>query len=1112
MRQLILLLAAVSLLATVSLLAAEPAAAGIDARMLRFPDVSATDIAFVYAGDIWVVPKEGGVAQRLSTPAGQESFPRFSGDGSRIAFTGNYDGNGDVYVIPTGGGVPVRVTHHPENDRLLDWFPGGEELLFASRMASGRSRFRQLYRTAGDGGLPQKLPLPYGEFAAIAPDGKTLAFMPNSRDFRTWKRYRGGTTPDIWLFDLEDHASRNLTDHEANDSQPMWHGASLYFLSDRGPQRKFNLWVLPEGGGAARQVTHFEDFDVQFPAIGPSDIVFQKGGRLFLLELAGEQVREVEVEVVTDQATLKPRAVPVAELAAAADISPSGKRAVVEARGEIFTLPAEHGFVRNLTRSSGVAERTPTWSPDGETIAYFSDRSGEYELTLRPADGSGEERTVTSLGAGFRYRPQWSPDSKKLAFVDQAMRIRLYDLEADRLVEVDRGLWMYHFGLQQLRFSWSADSRWLAFDRAVENLTSAVFLFDTKNAELHQVTSAFYSAQHPTFDPDGKYLYVLWNRSLQPSFSDLQFSWIFANTTQIAAIPLRRDVPSPLAPRNDEEGEDEDSDAEDEDDGEETKDKKKKKGKKGDEDEDEDSGDDEPEPVEIDLEGFEGRLVTLPAEAGNYWRLRAASGKVIYQRFPRTGETLNPFGANSGDVVYFDLEEREEKTVLEEVDGFELAAGGEKLLAWKGDDSAIVDLEPEQKLEKMLAAGDLETVLDPRAEWRQLYRDAWRFQRDYFYDPGMHGLDWPAMYERYAPLLEDAVTRGDVNWVIGELIAELSASHTYRGGGDMEQPEQRGVGLLGCDFELADGHYRIADIIDLPPWESSVRSPLRSPGVDVDEGDYLLAVNGAPLDATKDPWAAFQGLAGKTVMLTVGESPSLEDARQVLVETLASESRLRNLAWIEGMRQRVEEASDGRVGYIYVPDTAIGGQTELVRQFRAQYHLDGLIIDERFNSGGFTTERMIELLRRPLLAYRGVRDGPDWQNPNIAHVGVQVMLINAWSGSGGDLFPYAFRHAGLGPLIGTRTWGGVIGISGSPQLIDGGAVTVPTFGTYGLDGEWIIEGHGVEPDIEVPEDPTAMAGGEDPQLERAIEEVLRRLAENPPRQPDKPAYPDLSGD
>jgi tricorn protease len=1066
---------------------AAPLAAQVDARLLRYPDVSATHIAFVYGGDIWVVPKEGGVANRLTTPRGEESFPRFSPDGREIAFSGNYDGNQDIYVIPTTGGIPRRITHHPAPDRLIDWYPDGSSLLFATSMTSEKDRFNKLYRVPAQGGLPEKLPMPYGEFGALSADARLIAYTPGTRDFRTWKRYRGGWAQDIWIYDLRENRARKVAPSDANDSQPMWHGEMLYFISDRGASQRYNLWAYDSRTEQLRQVTHFTDHDVRFPAIGPSDIVFENGGRLYLLDLATEQTREVKVQVTTDLASLRPRVVRVGSAIQSFGISPTGKRAVFAARGDVFTVPAEHGVPRNLTARSASAERYPAWSPDGRYVAYWSDRTGEYELTIRPADGSGEERTVTRLGPGFRYQPYWSPDAKRIVFIDQAQRIHLLDVASGQSRVIDAANYYTHGALENFRMSWSADSRWIAYSRDLPNRLRAVFLYDTHRNERHQVTSGFYSASDPVFDPEGKYLYFLTQRHFQPSYSAMDNSWIYANATVIAAVPLRRDVSSPLAPRNDEEPVRDTSGA--------TQERETKQ-------EATTSSSTSPAPVAIDLEDFERRLVVLPPKPGNYGELAAIPGKVLYHKHVRTGadDQKNP-------IVAYDLKERKEETIVEDANTFLVSADGKKLLVRHQNRFAIIDPRPNQKLDKTLATANLEMTVDPRAEWRQLFADAWRFQRDYFYDPGMHGVDWEAMRRHYAPLIEDAVSREDVNFVIGELIAELNASHTYRSGGDLEQPARRGVGMLGVDFTLENGAYRIARIIDGAPWDSEVRSPLKRPGVDVREGDYLLAVNGVPLDTSKDPWAAFQGLAGQTVALTVNSRPTMDGARTVLVETLSSEARLRNLAWIDANRRRVLEATNGRVGYIYVPDTGVNGQNELVRQFYGQAHMDALIIDERFNSGGQIPDRFVELLNRPIYNFWGVRDGRDWQWPPVAHAGPKVMLINEWSGSGGDAFPFYFKSAGLGPLIGKRTWGGLIGISGAPPLVDGGTVTVPTFAMYSTDGEWIIEGHGVDPDIEVEADPARLARGEDPQLERAIQEALRLLETNPPVRPGKPRYP-----
>jgi tricorn protease len=1064
--------------------------AQIDARLLRQPDVSATQIAFVYGGDIWVVAKEGGVAHRLSTPKGAESFPRFSPDGTQIGFTGNYDGNLDVFVMPSDGGTPTRVTHHPDPDRMLDWYPGGENILFATPMTSEKQRFNKLYRVPATGGLPEQLPVPYGEFAAISPDGQTLAYMPLDRAFRTWKRYRGGSTPDIWLFGLNDFKARNLTGNDANDGQPMWHGSTLYFLSDRDENLRANIWAYELDTDTVRQVTFFEDFDTHFPAIGPSDMVFENGGRLYVMDLATEAAEPVDIKVVTDRATLRPRPVNVGDQLSGGDISPTGKRAVLAARGEIFSLPAEHGVVRNLTRTSAYAERQPKWSPDGKHIAYFSDRTGEYELTIRPADGSSEEKTLTQLGPGYRYTPFWSPDSSKIAFIDNEQVIQVYNFENDTVSKVDEGLWMFEGALRNFEVSWSSDSRWLAYSRGLDNRNNAIFLYDTNSGESHQVTAGFVASYSPAFDPEGDFLYYLTDNQFQPDYSSFDNTWIYTNPTVIVAVPLHSGVVSPLAPRNDvEELEKDEKDESKDKDDEDAEDEKKGKVEKT-------------KAVKIDLENFEARAVVLPPDAGFYRSVSAVRGKVIYQRRPRTGSA-----SESTPIVFWDLKKREEKTILDDADAYAISADGKKMIVASGDRVAIIDVAPKQKMDKPLATSSMETMVNPPEEWRQIFNDAWRIERDYFYDPNMHGVDWNAMRERYGALLDDVITRWDLNFVIGELIAELNTSHSYRGGGDMERGERRGVGLLGVDWELANGAYRIKKIVTAAPWDTEVRSPLAEPGIDVNEGDWVLAVNGMPIDTSTDPWAAFEGLAETTVVLTVNDSPTPYGAREVLVETLRSEARLRNLAWIESNRRKVDETTDGRVGYIYVPDTGHGGQTELFRMFVPQFTKDGLIIDERFNSGGQIPDRFVELLNRPLYNFWGVRDGMDWQWPPIAHTGAQVMLINAWSGSGGDAFPYYFRAAGLGPLIGTRTWGGLIGISGSPDLVDGGRLTAPTFSFYNLDGEWEVENQGVAPDIEVVDDPSLMLNGGDPQLDRAIAEVLRLLEERPPVRPNRPENP-----
>jgi tricorn protease len=762
---------------------------------------------------------------------------------------------------------------------------------------------------------------------------------------------------------------------------------------------------------------------------------------------------------------------------------------MIEARGELFSLPAEKGLVQNLTRTSGTAERYPAWSPNGRYIAYWSDQSGEYELTIRDLKNGNSEKQITKLGPGFRYRLYWSPDSKKVAFVDQTMAILLADVSSGEVEQIDKDISLFEGGLQNFSVSWSSDSRWVCYDKSLDNSNSAIFIYDAKEKMKRQVTSGFYSDHAGPFDPDGAYLYLTTNRNFDPVYSDYDNSWVYPNATGLAAIALRSDVASPLAPVNDTVAIGLDDDALAAKDDDEKEDEEEKDG--------ENDGDKE---VKIDFDGFERRLIMLPPSPGNIGRVAAVSGKVIYQRLPNSGSE-----GGEGSVQMFVLEDQEEKTIISGVNGFQVSADGKKMLVAKnGGTMAIIDVAADQKLEKTLAVSEMELMVVPREEWRQIFNDAWRFERDFFYDKGMHGVDWTGLREQYGALLEYAMTRDDVNFIIGELIAELNASHTYRGGGDEESPAEKSVGYLGIDWALDQGHYKVKEIIRGADWDNEVRSPLELPGVNVKEGDFILAVNGVSLNEYSDPWGSFEGLAGKTVELTVNSKPMFEGARTVLVETLKDETRLRNLAWIEQNRKEVDKASGGKIGYIFVPSTGQDGQQELVRQFYAQWNKEGLIVDERFNNGGQIPDRFIELLNRKPLAYWSVRDGKDWQWPPVANFGSMAMLANGWSGSGGDAFPDYFQKEGLGPVIGTRTWGGLIGISGSPSLIDGGGVTVPTFRMYNPDGTWFKEGHGVDPDIEIKEDPSSLAKGIDTQLQAAIEYVMDQIKKKGPIHPASP--------
>jgi tricorn protease len=1083
--------------------------AQISARLFRYPDVSDKYIIFTYGGDLWIVDKNGGTANKLSSPSGTEGFARFSPDGSQVAFSGNYDGNFDVYVIPSLGGIPTRITYHGMGDRLTDWYPDGKNLLYTSSRESGKQRFSQFYKVPATGGISEKLPIAYGEYGSLSADGKKIAFIERSVVNATWKRYRGGSNGNIWIFDLETLASENISNTDAGSEMPMWSGNKVFYVSDRGTDMRANIWAYDIVNKKTEQVTFYNDVDVHFPAIGPKEMVFEAGGDLVLLDLATYKTRTVNVNVVTDLITVKPRKESVSNYVSNLTISPDGNRALVEARGEIFSLPAEEGFIQNLTQSSGSAERFPAWSPDGKHVAFWSDQSGEYELTIKDMAPGGTIKKLTSMGPGYRYNLYWSPDSKKLVFVDQTMTIRMYDMTTNTVSAVDKDTQLFEGGLRGWHCSWSSDSQWLAYDKSGDNGNGAIWMYNTKTKTLKQATSGFYSDRNPVFDPEGKYLYLLSNRSFQPVYSDFDNSWSYPNSTQLAAITLTKDLASPLSTKNDTVA----IAKADEEKKEEPADDSKKSKSKSDKDKDVAKSDDDKEAedkdkaknVKIDFDQFEQRIVILPPPAGNMGSLAAVKGKVLFMRYPNTGSD-----GNASTLKYFDFEEREEKTVIEKINGYELSADGKKLLILQDGKYGIIDFGADKKLDKTLRVSEMEMTINPQEEWKQIFNDAWRFERDFFYDANMHGVDWNGVRTQYAALLPHCINRADVNFLIGEMIGELNASHTYRGGGDMENSKNRAVGYLGIDWMKKDGFFGVGKIIRGAPWDNEVRSALDEPGVNVKEGDYILAVNGIALHELPDPWAAFEGLAGKTVELTVNTKASWDGARTVVVKTMNDETRLRNLAWIEFNRQQVDKASGGKIGYIYVPDTGVNGQNELVRQFYGQWHKEGLIIDERFNNGGQIPDRFIELLNRKPLAYWDVRDGKNWQWPPVAHFGSMAMLINGWSGSGGDAFPDFFRKAGLGPLIGTRTWGGLIGLTGMPSLIDGGSVTAPTFRMYNPDGTWFKEGYGVDPDIEVKEDPTALAKGIDPQIQKAIEQVMKQIAERGPIHPKEPPMEDRS--
>ncbi len=1096
-----------------------------DAVMLRTPDVSKDEIVFRYSDQLWLVDKKGGVARALSSSVGAASTPKFSPDGKQVAFMAAYDGGSDLYVLPLEGGIPTRVTHHPSREVLCDWDPNGKDLIFFSSQISGQARAPKLFRVAASGGQPIALAMPYGTFAAIDDTDTWIAYSPQSWSLTAnWKRYQGGIAEDIWLFNLKsaEHESKRVTSHPGVDALPMWHGSTIYYLSDRGQNARRNLWAYDtKTGGDAKPITTF-DTDVRWPSVGPDDIVYETMGKLWRYEFSSGKNVEVDVQIPTDRPSLRPRSVDCTPLAGEPSPSPTAKRIVLSARGELFSIPAKDGVVQNLTRTGGIAERFPSWSPDGKWIAYITDATGENELAIRAADlrsienhGSHlevNEKVLTKLGPGYKFQPSWSPDSKSIVFStnDGAIhRVTVADGAHEIVDTTPEGV--------PVGVTWSSDSRWLAYSHQSSNTKlPAIFLYDTTKKERHEVTSGQFADGDPAFDAAGEWLFFVRQSTFEPLYSEMDETWIYTNSKNLIGVPLRADVKNPWAPKNDEEGSDKKDDAK-KDEVAKTDDKSTAKPESTDAKKDE-KKDEAPKPIEIALDGFESRAIVIDVPPGEIANLAAVKGKLLYLRQPRAGsqrpggDEEDGGGPHGGSLVLYDFEKKKEEKVID-VTSFYVCANGEKVLV-NSEGWGFVDPAPDQKLEKKITIANLDATIDPRAEWNEVITDAGRLVRDLFYQADTHHVDWAAVCKRYKSALPDCTTREDVDFLIREMIGELNCGHTYDSPpADMvAQKPARPVGLLGCDWTLEQGAYRIAHIVGGGSYDADARSPLAMPGVDVKVGDFLLEVNDVKVDPTVDVYAAFEGLAGKPTWITVNSGVPVADGKQrrVLVKPIANESELRYREWVANNRAFVAKASNGRIGYVHVPDTGLHGQSELVRQFMGAFDKDALIVDERWNSGGQIPTRFIELLNRPVTNFWAVRHGQDWTWPQVGHRGPKCMLINEASGSGGDCFPYFFREAGLGKLIGRRTWGGLVGLSGNPPFIDGSSITVPTFGFYEKDGTWAVEGHGVDPDIEVIDDPAKMVNGEDPQLDAAIANVSELLKTWKFDRPKRPASPDRS--
>jgi tricorn protease len=1074
-----------------------------EARVLRFPTISNDQIVFSYAGDLYSVSLAGGVARKLTTHEGYESFARFSPDGKSIAFTGEYDGNREVYLIPAEGGVPKRLTYTATlgrddisdrmgpNNLVIGWTSDGKNIVFRSRMREWNDFIGQLYLVPAAGGMPAQLPLPRGGFCSFSPDNKKLAYNRIFREFRTWKRYRGGMADDVWIYDFETKKIENITNNPGLDIIPMWSGSKVYFLSDRDENKRMNLYSYDVETKDTKKLTSFVDYDIKFPSLGPNAIVFENGGFIYRFDLASMQAAKVPVMIADDLLSGRTRLAKVGDKVTNFEIAPDGKRALFGARGDIFTVPAKNGNTRNLTRTPGIHERNSKWSPDGRSIAYVSDKSGEDEIYVIPQDGQGEAQQLTRNADTYKYQLLWSPDSKKIMWDDKLLRLNYVDIATKEVVTVAKA----EIG-EIMTFVWSPDSRWIAYAKPEAVGMPKVYLYSLETKKTFEVTDGWYASYNPSFSADGKYLFFVSERDFDPIFGQTEYNHVYGAMSRVYFVTLAADTKSPFEPKSDEvevKKEAEKADA-----------KAEEKAKKG------QAKPEAPKPDEakkevilkVDPDGLTSRLIGLPIDVANYGQIVSVGDSIYYQkRMDRDRQS---------SLKIYDLAEKKE-TDLGMIDGYEISADQKKMLVAKDNAYAIIDLPKSPiKIEEKLDLSQMEVTLDLRAEWDQIFEECWRQMKYFFYAPNMHGVDWEAMKLRYRPLAQSVNHRADLTYVIGELIGELSSGHTYVGGGQVPVPPKVKVGMLGAQFErdVQTGCYKIAKILRGQNWDRTLRSPLTEIGVNVREGEYLIAINGTPTNKLNDLYEVLLNTVGKQVTLKVNGRPEMKGSRDVVVVPIENEQQLYYYTMVQENIEKVEKATGGRVGYIHIPDMGVQGLNEFVKHYYPQLRKKALIIDVRGNGGGSVSPMIVERLRREIVMFEMSRDTIARPDPDGLLLGPKVCLINEFSASDGDIFPYRFKKYGLGKLIGKRTWGGVVGIRGSLPLLDGGQLMKPEFAPFGLDGKtWILEGVGVEPDIYIDNDPAKEFAGIDEQLNKAIEVILEELKTKEVQIPPVPPFP-----